>query len=247
MKFIDWLKSLCNLRSQRQIYQRAKRGRSSAWKQPLGVVPNELSVSLRLEILEDRTLPSANDPVQMLFPVLDHERDEAGHDAGVSPQHTSLYGLPSLPGLMLVDPNNDARGQIIFLVFDGAEDVIYNGPITVGPFDVPAFEAPGELTGQKDAIIVSVVEQLGQTFAGSGVIFTTEQPADGVEYSTIYVGGDDLLFSQYGSFTGLAENVDVGNQDLKDNAFVFTELLLANQSADMLTTTIEHEVAHLLG
>ncbi|MDA1166272.1 MAG: hypothetical protein O3B13_24515, partial [Planctomycetota bacterium] len=102
-------------------------------------------------------------------------------------QHTSVYGLPALPGLVLVDANTDARGQIIFLDFDGAEDVIYNGPVTVGPFDVPAFEAPGELAGQEEAIIASVVEQLEQTFAGSGVIFTTEQPAEGVEYSTIYI------------------------------------------------------------
>ena len=46
-------------------------------------------------------------------------------------------------------------GQVIYLDFDGAEDVTYNGPVTVGPFDVPAFEAPGELAGQEEAIIAS--------------------------------------------------------------------------------------------
>ncbi len=51
------------------------------------------------------------------------------------------------------------------------------------------------------------------TFAGADIIFTTSLPAPGTEYSTIYIGGDDLAFSSYGSFLGLAEQADVGNVD----------------------------------
>ena len=47
---------------------------------------------MRLELLEDRTLPSASDPVQMLFPDLEHEGNTTEQDEQSS-QHTSLYGL----------------------------------------------------------------------------------------------------------------------------------------------------------
>ena len=82
------------------------------------------------------------------------------HEPASNPQASGVSRLPELPGLTLVDPSTDVTGQIIYLDFDGADDVIYNGPVTVGPFDVPAFEAPGELAGQEEAIIASVVEQL---------------------------------------------------------------------------------------
>ena len=61
---------------------------------------------------------------------------------------------PDLPGLRLVDPDiSNWQGQIIYLDFDGEQNVTYHGPVTVGPFDVPAFQAPGELAGQEQAII----------------------------------------------------------------------------------------------
>jgi hypothetical protein len=75
---------------------------------------------------------------------------------------------------------------------------------------------------------------------------------EGVQYSTIYIGGDDSAFSQYGSFFGLAEQVDIGNQDRSDNAFVFSnKIYRPGMSADAytaaLTEVIEHEALHLLG
>ncbi|MCD4727189.1 MAG: hypothetical protein K8R46_05985, partial [Pirellulales bacterium] len=106
-----------------------------------------------------------------------------------------------------------------------------------------------------------MVVQLEETFAGAGIIFTTTQPAPGTEYSTIYIGGDNSAFAEYGSFLGLAEAVDTGNHNHSEEAFVFTDTVftdtvhavetastssveaLATETTDLVT----HELAHLLG
>ena len=151
---------------------------------------------------------------------------------------------PELPGLILADPDiRSWQGQIIYLDFDGAEGVVYNGPVTVGPFDVPAFTAPAGIEGQEEQIIAAVLAELEQTFAATGVGFTTERPTEGVEYSTVYVGGDDSAFSQYGSFIALSEKVDIGNRDRSDNAFVFSDRV----DIDSLPQVVAHEIGHLLG
>ena len=63
----------------------------------------------------------------------------------------SIGPYPDLSSLHLVDPRpNQFSGKIIYLNFDGAEDITYNGPVTVGPFDVPAFEAPSGFSGQEN-------------------------------------------------------------------------------------------------
>ena len=161
-------------------------------------------------------------------------------------------GILNLPGLCLVDSTVDYfEGQIVYLDFDGAEDVIYNGPVPVGPFDVPAFRVLGDLSGQEQVIITEVLGSLEQIFAGSGIVFTTEQPSGNQPYSTIYVGGDDSAFAEYGSFLGLAEKVDRGNADPSDQAFVFSEnfpqQVDRQQYISNLVDVISHEVGHLLG
>ncbi len=160
---------------------------------------------------------------------------------------------PDLPGLELVDPDpGNLQGQMVHLDFDGAEDVVYDGPVEVGPFDVPAFKAPGELAGQERAIIDQVLANLQNIFSGSGVIFTIDQPEAGTQYSTIYVGADDAAFAEYGEFLGLAEQVDISNRNQGDGAFVFSQNI-AWDAADPtsfslgLTNVIAHEVGHLLG
>ena len=159
---------------------------------------------------------------------------------------------PDLPGLHLVDPRPDQfEGQIIYLDFDGEQDVTYNGPIVVEGINIPAFEALGELAGQEQAIIANVVMQLEATFADTGIIFTTIQPANDSEYSTIYIGGDDSAFREYGNFLGLAETIDVGNRNKIDEAFVFarefTPSVSTATAANTLAHTIKHEAGHLLG
>jgi hypothetical protein len=63
--------------------------------------------------------------------------------------------------------------------------------------------------------------KLQETFAGSGIIFTIEQPAPGKAYSTIHVGG----------FVGLAEQVDVGNSDPGDMGLVFSDQIVGRTLA----------------
>ena len=159
---------------------------------------------------------------------------------------------PELPGLVLVDPDiSNWQGQIIYLDFDGEQDVVYNGPVTIGPFDIPAFQAPGELAGQEGEIMAAVTASLNDLFAETGVLFTLDRPQEPGSYSKIYVDGDGSWASAYGPFFGLAEQVDIGNQDLGDNAYVFTERLASPAScatiyADALADLIAHEVGHLI-
>ncbi len=160
---------------------------------------------------------------------------------------------PVLPDLRLVNPDSACLSpQLVYLDFSGAADVVYDGPVTVGPLDIPAFQAPEDLRGQEPQIMARVLAQLQETFAGSGVIFTTSKPAGDQAYSTIYMGGDGALFSRYGSFLGLAEQIDVGNAQAQDEAFVFSTKL-ASVSADVeqyaaaLAQLIAHETGHLLG
>ncbi len=111
----------------------------------------------------------------------------------------SAGSYPELPGTVLVNPmENQFDSQIIYLDFDGAEDVTYNGSVVVKDIDVPAFKAPGDLREQEQEIIAGTITQLEETFAGSGIVFTTVQPTVGIDYSTMYVGGDDVAFGQYG-------------------------------------------------
>jgi hypothetical protein len=68
------------------------------------------------------------------------------------------------------------RGQIVYLNFGGAQDIVYQGPVTVGPFDVPAFQAPAGLEGQEGVLLQKILSELQHAYAGSGVILTTVQP-----------------------------------------------------------------------
>jgi len=160
---------------------------------------------------------------------------------------------PDLPGLYLVDPDpSNLQGQVIYLDFDGAEEVTYNGPVTVGPFDVPAFQAPGELAGQEQTIIDQILSNLQEIFARSGVIFTTHQPPGATQYSTIYIGGDDSAFLSFGQFYGLAENLDIANRDRSDEALVFAEEIpggapTPDEYCAGAAQLVAHEAGRLLG
>jgi hypothetical protein len=145
-----------------------------------------------------------------------------------------------LPGLELVDPNADYSGtQTIFVDFDGAEGVSYDNEalnIHIGGLSV----ADSGLTEEEQSQILT---SLNTTFAGTGVTFTATAPVN-EEYSTIYVGGDGSAFAEYGSFHGLAETIDTGNQIKNDEAFVFSENITSTAT---ITETIAHETGHLLG
>jgi len=52
-------------------------------------------------------------------------------------------------GMHLVDPAASRFDeQLIYLDFDGAKDVTYDGPVKVEGIDVPAFKAPAPLTAR---------------------------------------------------------------------------------------------------
>jgi hypothetical protein len=145
----------------------------------------------------------------------------------------------------LVDPAvNHFDEQVVYLDFDGAKNVTYRGPVTVGPFDVAAFKAPTGMTGQEQAIEAQVLNDVRSTFADSGVQFTIARPAEGAEYSTVYIGGDDSAFRSYGHFEGLAEDVDAGNRNHTDAAIVFSANVI---DPSQWGRVVEHEIAHLLG
>ena len=156
------------------------------------------------------------------------------------------------PGPILsgqVEGTQHVRGHVIFLDFDGAREVTYRGPVTVGPFDIPAFVAPKNLAHRETDIVTSVVSSLNNNFAASGLVFTTQQPDTTLPFSTIFIGGSDDAFSAYGSFLGLAEQVDFGNQAPADNAFVFSESIMTTSFevsayAEDLSEVVAHEVGH---
>jgi len=165
----------------------------------------------------------------------------------------SIGELPDLPGLHPIDLTpDDLRGQVVYLDFDGAENVTYNGPVVVENIDIPAFRPANALVGQEQTIIERTLEGVRRAFAGIGVRFVTEAPIDGQPRSTVYVGGDGKAFREYGLFLSVAENVDVGNANTSDNAFVFSDIVgegaagVEGFAAD-LARAITHEVGHLVG
>ncbi len=172
----------------------------------------------------------------------------------LEPLEQRVYLNADLSGLHLVDPDLDnIRGQVVYLDFDGEKDVTYDGPVRVDGIDVPAFSAErAGLGGSESQIIDATVEALNAQFSELGVTFTDIQPENDLEYSTIYVGGDDSAFSEYGSFKGLAEKVDIGNTDYKDKAFLFSDNTLVDgmsfsDVSSALVDAVGHETSHLLG
>jgi len=156
-------------------------------------------------------------------------------------------GTLDLPGMHLVEPTVDYfDGQIVYIDFDGETDVIYNGPVVVEGVNIPEFSAESAgLDGQETVIISQILSSLEQEFEGTGVLFTTDKPESGISYSTIFVGGDDSAFAEYGSFLGLAEKVDVWNQDPSDNAFIFSESIHSDTlDADYYPVELAQLIAH---
>ena len=220
---------LANFFSGKQA-RRAKRNR----KKPSKAQPQRRTMIF--EPLEPRVLLSADPrliPVAVLDPVASIESPVVPdltsptvvETATAEPLATVAAPATDLPPLQLVDPDTGAlAGQVFFLDLDGASGVTYDGPVRVEGIDVPSFQAPEPFVGEELNIIEAVIADLNRGFDDLGVTFTDVQPNSATEYSTVYVGGDDAAFSQYGSFYGLAEKADIGNQDHTGEAFVFSDL-----------------------
>src|SRR5439155_19295015 len=180
------------------------------------------------------------------------EQELAGHGDDTGSMHFEISAAP--PGLapLGADEVGSLKGQVFFLDLSGATDVRYNGPVTVTDIDMPAFRVPGNLAGQEAAVVSSLVASLAKTYAGTGVIFTTQRPVTGTDYSTIYIGGTGEEFAAYGYYLGLAEQVDTGNRDHGDNALVFSDNIIspvktAEEYGQLLGGYVAHEAGHLLG
>ncbi len=146
-----------------------------------------------------------------------------------------------LTGLEMADSNADChKGRIIYLDFDGENGVSYDNDalnIHIGGIDVAD-------SGLDQGRIAEVTRQVRETYAGTGVEFTTEKPADAKNFSTIYIGGNGKEFSKYGSFLGLSETIGSVNGKKSAKAFVFSGKL---STASSIAKTITHEAGHLLG
>ncbi|MFC1604216.1 Calx-beta domain-containing protein [Planctomycetota bacterium] len=158
-----------------------------------------------------------------------------------------------LSGMHLVDPSVDRfDGQIVYLDFNGANNVAYNGLVTVEGIDVPAFSAESlGFAVQEDEIVQIVTQRVYSMLEPLGVEVTSQVPEQ-AGYSTIYIGGTDIAFAEYGSFFGLSEQIDIGNQDSSDNGFVFSDKLMGGSPTFdsyvlRLSQVIAHETGHLLG
>ena len=168
--------------------------------------------------------------------------------------HESPQSL-DLPGMQLVDPDLDRiRGQVVYLDFDGEEDVSYDNDalgIYVSDVDMTPFALEGALAGREHEVIDSVLANLNADWAEMGVRFVANSNASRKIYgkgSTIYIGGDNHAFDHLaGDFLGLAETLDVGNQENTNEGFVFFDKLGTFDSACTAANTISHVVEHELG
>ncbi|MFV1978459.1 MAG: hypothetical protein ACC649_03825, partial [Myxococcota bacterium] len=164
--------------------------------------------------------------------------------------------------------------QLIFLNLRGAEGITFDGPIRIEGIEVGEFRAPVTLAGGEDLVVAALLESLQARFDPALVDFTTELPDAGTEFSTIYLGPGGSEFGDEGSLIGVSEQVDKGNIDRTDQAFVFSNVLesvlrdslgvgvgvagissseaaesLLDPSAygQRLATYVSHEAGHLMG
>ncbi len=128
-----------------------------------------------------------------------------------------------------------ATQQVVYLDFDGAETSYYNRDL-----DITVSNIIVEDSGFASQVISVIVASLNEQF-GDDVIFTAECPSE-EQFSTIYIGVTSA-FDEYGSFLGLAETIDSGNQIPDDNAFV---LLNSAASVELVTSVIAHEAEHIV-
>ncbi|MEX1357491.1 MAG: hypothetical protein WD981_02595, partial [Gaiellaceae bacterium] len=179
---------------------------------------------------------------------------EAGAADDESPAATAPEGTASAPSDPAAVPGSGRSPpgpQVIHLELGGATGVTYEGPVTVTGIDVPAYSAPAPFAGQEAAIAAALGAEVERLLAGEGAVVTLVRPASG-DYSTIYVGGTSAAFAEYGRLFGISEQVDEGNTDANDIAFVFSEQIptfartLEDYVAD-LAGYVAHEAGHLLG
>ena len=137
-------------------------------------------------------------------------------------------------GIQAVNPQL-ATPQVIYLVFDGVTTSYHNRELDIKVGNVTVADS-----GFDTASISVIVAALNGQF-GDDVVFTADIPSEG-QFSTIYIGVTSA-FDEYGSFLGLAETIDSGNQIHDDNAFV---LLDSTATTEYVVSVIAHETGHIV-
>ena len=125
--------------------------------------------------------------------------------------------------------------QYVYLDFDGAVTSYRNRDLDIFIDDIEV-----EDSGFDAETITLIVSTLNAQFEDD-IVFTADL-LQANEYSTVYIGKTSA-FDDYGSFLGLAETIDSGNQIRNDNAFVF---LNSTADLDTVVSVIAHETKHIV-
>ena len=127
------------------------------------------------------------------------------------------------------------KKQLIYLDFDGDitsydnEELGINEIVTV------------ENSGLSQERIDRIQQELNWQFADQKIIFVTDEKLlEGKKFSTVFVGKSDKFDDE---FYGLAESIDVNNQKVDDDAFVFLDQTNSNAK---IISVISHEVEHIV-
>jgi len=140
--------------------------------------------------------------------------------------------------------------QVVFLNFDGAQELSIGGPpINFTAFD-PEIHIDERYEGQREQMINLIFEKIQEDFADYNIeIITNEELLPEGEFSTIYFGG----FHE--KRLGVARSINFNNLDHSDNAIVYVETfsrytyldLSWEQMSNAIANTAAHEIGHLIG
>ncbi len=127
--------------------------------------------------------------------------------------------------------------QYVYLDFDGESTTYRNEDLNI------TIEVDVDDSGMSDEQKRYILAELSEKYANKNIVFTAEKPEDIQQYSTIFIGKTDD-FDEYGTFAGLAETIDIGNQIKNDNAFVMQD---STADSEKIIEIIAHETDHLTG
>ena len=126
--------------------------------------------------------------------------------------------------------------QKVFLDFDGENTFYENSDLDLN------FSVTVKDSGISEERQQNILALLNEKYRDLNVTFTNEKPLDTEFYSTVFVGKTDD-FADYGSFAGMAETIDKGNEIKNDDAFV----MLDDSAADSeIIQVIDHELGHII-
>ena len=144
------------------------------------------------------------------------------------------------------------RQQVVYVDFQEGYDVRVH---TRSPISFPAFDAAmlgPSYVDHTQVIKDTILATMHEDYAPYNVVILSSDdgpPPSDVPYSTVHIGGDDSRL------LGLADNVDMYNQELGQTAMVYVESFAAyevmrlepDEMGVMIGNVASHELGHLLG